>query len=123
MGFWQLTRKPNTLDVGFGRAEVDVAASQTDSAIVAAVAGHIIRVHAFILLCGATATVVTFKSKPAGGGSDISPDFQLGANLPLEPGWNPVGWFQTVVSEGLSIDTGAGSTTSIVAAYSTILPE
>jgi hypothetical protein len=91
------------------RASVAVAASQTDSAVVAAVTGpnRAIRVLAACLTCSA-ATTVTLKSKPAGAGTAISPV------LDLAPGLTPLrhdsaGWFETKDGEGLAVDTGAGT--------------
>lgn len=99
------------------RAFDNVAAGQTDDAQVAAVAGHRIRVINLVALCAATATTLTFNSKPAGAGAAI---YALLANavnggevLPR----NEDGWFETNSGEGLSVTTGAGSTTGIAISY------
>lgn len=98
-------------------AFANVAASQTDSAIVAAVAGKSIRVLAFILNTAATTTAVTFNTKPAGAGTAISALFQCVVNGGPESGFCPSGWFQTNVGEGLTVTTGTGSTTGIQVVY------
>ena len=98
-------------------ALANVAASQTDSAVVAAVTAKKIRVLAVIALTGATATNVTFTTKPAGSGTAISALFACGSNQGFALGFNPVGWFQTNAGEGLSVTTGAGATTGIQVVY------
>ena len=99
------------------RAFANVAQSQTDSSIVAAVAGKIIRVIWAVHQCGALATGMGYLSKPAGAGVAISMTFANGANGGSVLGYNPKGWFQTVVSEGLTVTTGAGSTTGVMVGY------
>lgn len=98
-------------------AKANVAASSTDSSIVAAVASKKIRVLAFRLHGGGTATNVTFNSKPAGAGTAISELFALGANGGHSPGYCPVGHFETVSAEGLTVTTGTGSTMGIGVVY------
>ncbi len=98
-------------------AFANVAASQTDSSLVAAVATKKIRVVACVFVAGATATTVTFNSKPAGAGTAITSLFADGANGGAVLGFNPVGWFQTTAGEGLTVTTGAGSTTGFTLVY------
>lgn len=98
-------------------ALANVAQSQTDSVVVAAVSAKKIRVLSWILFGGATATGVTFNSKPAGAGTAISPLFALGANNGAGMGFSPVGHFETGAGEGLSVTTGAGGTTGIQVTY------
>jgi hypothetical protein len=98
-------------------ALANIAASQTDSAIVAAVAGKRIRVLALTAVCGGTATTITFNSKPALAGYAISCLFANGANGGEVLPFSPTGWFQTGVSDGLSATTGAGSTTGVQVVY------
>lgn len=100
-----------------GRAFANVAASQTDAAVVAAVAGKKIRVVAVAFVCGATATNATFNSKPSGAGSAISMLFANAQNggAVLPP--NEYGWFETSAGEGLSLTTGTGSTTGVQVTY------
>lgn len=99
----------------------NVAASQTDSVIVAAATGYRIRVLAYILLAGATATDVTFNTKPSGAGTAISMLHSCGVNSGVVvPREDNEGWFQTNESEGLSVTTGAGSTVGIQVVYALI---
>lgn len=98
-------------------AFANVAASQTDSSIVAAVAGAKINVLAVYAIAGGTATNLTFNTKPAGAGSAISALMANAINGGAVLGHNPKGWFRTGVGEGLSVTTGAGSTTGIGVVY------
>jgi len=102
------------------QATVNVAQSQTDSVIVAAVAGKRIVVNAFHLMCGGTATVATFNSKGAGAGTAISPAYPCGANGGIAPPpiYDGDGWFKTNLGEGLTLTTGAGSTVAGQVLYS-----
>lgn len=106
--------------LGASRTFANIAAASTDAALVSAVGGSSIRVIAVALLCGATATNITFNSKPGGAGSAISMTFQNAANSGAVLGTNPDGWFQTSVSEGLSATTGAGSTTGVQVVYTVV---
>lgn len=76
--------------------------------------GYKIVVKAVFLLAAATATTVTFNSKPGGAGAAISPAFANAANggFKLEP--VAEGWFETASGEGLSVTTGAGSTVAMI---------
>lgn len=98
-------------------AFANVAASQTDSAIVAAVTSKKIRVLAMYAVAGGTATSLTFNSKPGGAGTAKSAAFANGANGGEILPFSPVGWFETASGEGLSVTTGAGSTTGIGVVY------
>lgn len=107
------------------RAFANVAASQTDSVIVAATAGTNqvgprIRVHAVIGSAGGTATSLTFNSKGAGAGTAISPAFQNGINGGEVLPHCAAGWFETNAGEGLTVTTGAGSTTGVLVLYSLV---
>lgn len=98
-------------------AIANVAASQTDSALVSAVSGARIRVLSAVARAGATTTNLTFNTKPGGAGTAISPLFASGVNDgPVIP-FSPAGHFVTVRGEGLSVTTGAGSATGILVAY------
>jgi len=99
------------------RAFANVAAATTDGALVAAVPQRRIRVLAVAFVTGATATTALFTSKPSGAGSAVSMTFQNAANAGAVLGYSPVGWFQTAVGEGLSVTTGAGSTTGVQVLY------
>jgi hypothetical protein len=98
-------------------AFANVAASQTDANIITAVASRVLLVLEFRLQVGATATTVVFNSKPAGGGTPISESFALPANGNARHGFSPVGHFKTTVGQGLTVTTGAGSTTGIGVVY------
>lgn len=100
----------------------NIAASQTDAALVAGVAGKKIVVLGLVMVTGDTATTVTFNSKPsASAGSAISMTFANAANggavLPYQPA---AGYCMTKPGEGLSCTTGAGSTTGIQLQYALI---
>jgi len=99
------------------RAFANVAQSQTDSSIVAAVTGKKIRVLAAVAVTGGTATNLTFNTKPSGAGTAISPLFANAANGGEVLGFNPAGWFETASGEGLTVTTGAGATTGILVTY------
>lgn len=106
---------------GVNNAFDSVAASATDSNLVTGVAGKRIRVLSFLINQGdTTPSTVTFNSKPAGGGVAISPALKGPANGGFVAPNNPTGWFETVAGEGLTVTTGAGSTTSIVVVYELI---
>lgn len=94
-----------------------IAASQTDSVLVAAVPLSKIRVIGFIINQGdTTPSTVTFNSKGSGAGTAISPALKAAANggFVAECG---DGFFETNSGEGLTVTTGAGSTTGIVVVY------
>lgn len=95
-----------------------VAASTTDSALVAAVANKRIRVLTYMLNQGdTTPSAVTFNTKPAGSGTAIWPAIKYAANGGTNPPYNPRGWFSTNIGEGLTVTTGAGSTTGVAVVY------
>ena len=98
-------------------AKATVAASQTDSSIIAAVAGKKIRVLSIVAITGGTATTSTFNSKGSGAGVAISAPFSFGANGGFVLPFNPAGWFETVSAEALTVTTGAGSTTGYQVTY------
>ena len=102
------------------RTFANIAASSTDSSLVAAVSGKKIRVHGAVLQCGGTATTSTFNSKPSGSGVAISMLFANGANGGAVLPTSELGWFDTVEGEGLTVTTGAGSTTGIQLIYSVV---
>jgi hypothetical protein len=100
------------------RTKANIAAGQTDAALVAAVAGTPIKVIGLALHAGAVATTVTFNTKPSGAGTAISCVFALAANQSVVLPIDREGWFETAVGEGLSVTTGAGATTGIQVVYS-----
>lgn len=98
-------------------AIANVAASQTDSSVVAAVTSKKIRIVSFRVHVAATATNVTFNTKPAGSGTAISELFACGVNAGRSESYSPVGHFQTNSGEGLTVTTGAGSTVGVGVVY------
>ena len=98
----------------------NIAASQTDSSLITAITGSAFRVVQLVILTGGTATNVTFNSKPAGASAAITPLFALAANGGIVLPFTPIGWFDTVISEALTVTTGAGATTGIMLHYVTM---
>ena len=99
------------------RAFANVSASQTDSVLVAGVAGRIIRVLFWDAVAGATATDLTFNTKGSGNGVAITQKYANGINGGEVENVNPLGWFETNPGESLTVTTGAGSTTGIKVGY------
>jgi hypothetical protein len=97
--------------------KANIAASTTDGAVITAVAGKKLRILSFRLHAGGTATNATFNSKPAGAGSAISELFACAANGGRAEGFSPVGHFETVAGEGLTLTTAAGSTVGVGGTY------
>lgn len=101
----------------------NVAASQTDSILVAAVTGRKIRVLAVVINQGdTTPSSVTFNSKSGGAGTAIFPVLKAAANGGFVLPENPDGWFETNSGEGLSWTTGAGSNTSVSVIFTLVSP-
>lgn len=94
-------------------AKGNIAASQTDSSLVAAVTDKKIRVISFRVMTGGTATNVTFNS----ASTAISETFACGANGGISSAWSPTGHFETLAGEALTITTGAGSTSGVGVTY------
>jgi len=94
-------------------AFANIAASQTASSLVAAVTGKKIRVLSVYAVAGGTATNLTFNS----ASSAISALFANAANGGEVLPFSPIGWFETVAAEALTVTTGAGSTTGIGVVY------
>lgn len=103
-----------------GRAFANIAASQTDSSLVAAVANKKIRVLSVAFVAGAVATNATFNTKPSGAGTAISMTFANAANGGAVLNHNALGWFETNAGEGLTLTTGAGSTTGVQIVYAEV---
>lgn len=101
---------------GHQNAYSDVAASATDGALVTGVAGKRIRVHALGISCGGTASTVVLNTKPGGAGTAIGPIFNNSISLP----YVEAGWLATGIGEGLTVTTGAGSTTGVLVVYSLV---
>lgn len=94
---------------------VSIAASQTDSSVVAAVTSKKIRVVAMRVMVGGTATDLTLESD--GGSDTVIHEGTYGANGGEVLPFNPVGWFETLSGEALIATTGSGSTTKITLVY------
>ncbi len=94
-------------------AFANIAASQTDATVIAAIPGKSIRVLSIAFVTGATATNITLNTKPDGAGTAITCLYANAANGGAALPSSGNGWFQTNVGEGLSATTGAGSTTGI----------
>lgn len=101
-------------------AFANISASTTDGPLISAVASKAIRIVQFQMVAGATATNVTFNTKPTGAGSAISPLYANGANGGAIANYNPEGWFTTTPGQGLTATTGSGSTVGILVGYVTI---
>jgi hypothetical protein len=102
---------------GSASAFSNVAASQTDSSIVAAKTNKRIVVTGVYFVSGGTSTNVTFNTKPAGSGTAITALVADAANGGAVLPYHPKGWFQTNQGEGLTVTTGTGSTTGIGVTY------
>jgi hypothetical protein len=95
---------------GRDNAYDSIAASATDSVLVAAVTNRKIRVHSIIINQGdTTPSTVTLNSKGGGAGTAIFAPLKAAANGGFVIPENPGGWCETNASEGLSVTTGAGS--------------
>lgn len=106
---------------GRNNAYASIAASQTDSSLVSAVTNSKIRVVAFIINQGdTTPSAVTFNSKGSGAGTAVFPALKYAANGGTTTPEVPSGWFETNVGEGLTVTTGAGSTSGIAVVYEVI---
>lgn len=96
-----------------------IAASATDSVLVAALGTARIRVHAIVINQGdTTPSTITFNSKGGGAGTAIFPPLKAAANGGFVLPDSDEGWFQTNPGESLTVTTGAGSTSSIIVQYS-----
>jgi hypothetical protein len=98
------------------KAFTNVPQSTTDGPVVAATANKRVRVCGLVL-SATLATNATLNSKGAGAGTPVSPLFALGANLPVTLPFNPAGWFDTNVGEGLSLTTSVGSAVGAEVVY------
>lgn len=103
---------------GIYNSWLNVAAAQTDAAMVAAVPGRRVLVRAvFANAADAGVVTFTFNTKPAGAGVAISPTFKI----PLNGGFvlpESSGWFATEPGEGLAVTTAGASATGLIVVYS-----
>lgn len=109
---------PNLAGRGRLGAFDSIAASASDSVLVAAVATKKIRVLAAAINHGdTTASTVTFKSKPTGSSTALTPALKGAANALLTLPECENGWFETKVGEALTVTTGSGSTSGVNVVY------
>lgn len=102
------------LDRQIRRISVTVAASQTDAILSDAVSGMRLRVLD-IFAVSSSATPITFNSMASGSsGVAITQTFTIAAGEPLNPGFNPHGWFDTYTGESLTVTTGSGAATEFL---------
>lgn len=98
-------------DIDIRRVNIEVAAGTTDAELWPAEPGMRCRVVALNALTSA-ATAFDINSKPpSAAGTTISGTLVGETGVPVTLPFNPHGWFQSEVGEGLSITTGAGQTT------------
>jgi len=106
-------------DKGVLRSFATVAASQTDTAFLAAdsntTAPGRIAIISLVIVNGATGTSTLQLNSKGSGAGVILPEFPTGFVLPASgqlvlPEHNG-GWFLSKVGEGITITTGAGNTT------------
>lgn len=96
----------------------NVSASTTDGILVSTISATAkICVHEVTAVTGATATNVTFNTKPGTSGTAISALFANAANGGFVLPWSPIPWFCTNVNASLSVTTGTGSATGISIVY------
>jgi hypothetical protein len=94
-------------------AFVNVAASQTASSLVAAVAAKKILVISYMIMAGSAATDVTFNS----GSTAISCLHACPARSGVSREGAEAGYFITNLGEALTVTTSAGSTCGIMVSY------
>lgn len=103
-------------------AFANIAASTTDGALVAAVAGRKIKVLSFFVGGQGTATTFVFNSKGAGAGTAITGTATVPATNITTFAATTTGWFQTNTGEGLTVTTGVGATIGVNVAYIEAMP-
>ena len=103
----------------------NVSPGATDSSIITAKPNVVFRVIGGFVVCGATATSITFNSKPTGSGTAITSAVSCGSYGGLifpapsqsNIGEVPSGYFETTKGEGLTATTGAGGTVGVTLTY------
>lgn len=95
---------------------VAIAASSTDSSVIAAVTSKKLRILAGTIQCGATATSLTLESDDASADTTVF-KLTMGANGGAHLAFCPVGHFETDAGEALIATTDAGSTVQINLTY------
>jgi hypothetical protein len=95
-------------------AIANVAASQTNTVLIAGTAGKKIRVLQLFVIASA-ATSITFSTTT--GNTAISPTIPNAANGGEVLTFSPIGWFDTNTGDGLECTTSSGGTTGILLKY------
>ncbi len=108
-------------DVLFGRSvptasATDAAFTTTDGSAMAAAPGYRMRAISYSIVCGSSATAVTFNSKGSGAGTAITSPKTLGANG-VSNADSEYGVFESKVDEKITVSTGSGSTCGVDLAY------
>jgi hypothetical protein len=111
--YYDAIGRPLSYTVDGLRAKVDLAASGT---VVAAVAGYKIRVLGFVV-SALGATAIKFQSAAT---TDISLTMSLAATSGFVVPQNPVGWFETVVSEALTLNMTVATTVGVQVIYALV---
>ena len=93
-----------------------VAASSTDSSVIASVASKKLRILSAYIMCGSTATDITFESDDPTTDTTVW-KATLSANGGVVLPFSPLGWFETDAGEALIATTSAGSTVQINLTY------
>lgn len=99
------------------RTFANISSGTTDGSLISAVPGKALTIVSAFLVAGATATNVTFNTKPSGSGTAITCLIANGANGGAVLNYNEQGWFNTNAGEGLTVTTGSGSTVGIQVSY------
>lgn len=90
------------------------AASSGDNTLVAAVAGKKIRVLGFFMVAAGT---VTARFESAAGGAALTGQMPLAANTTVGPGYNPLGWFETVAGQLLNLELSGATAVAGAVTY------
>lgn len=91
------------------------AASSGDNTLVAAVAGKKIRVLGFFMV--AAVGTVTARFESAAGGAALTGQMPLAANTTVGPGYNPLGWFETVAGQLLNLELSGATAVAGAVTY------
>lgn len=122
--FFRLIKTSRGSQSAVRTAFANIAASSTDGDLsIPGVSGKRVVLLACAFIAGGTATNATFNSKPSGSaGSAITCLFANAANGGAVLPFNPHGWALTKTGEGLTLTTGAGSTTGVQVQYAYVEP-
>lgn len=101
-------------------AFANIPAGTTDSVVVSAVSGKIIRVLQYRFIVGSSATNTTFNSMGTSAGTAIDCINQNASNGGAVCPYSPYGWIFTNSGESLTVTTGSGSTVGVLIGYDLI---